>query len=308
MANGTLCGTCNLEKDNIRNISPSSASGQWRCDDCSRVLSRVRRMQTSGALASEYHDLTKEQKEQFMQTAMDLFGDDINKAIHDVYECTTTNTDTYNARRSDEYLEYDDAEKKYKDRPDVWEHILDNADQFTCDVTSITYIGIPRYSALHDHSHKKEETRKRTIQSDRLVKAGKKPRVIKAPGAKGEGKGGKGEKMITLSERQTKDRDTTEQKITEACVELEATIMHANAPEIKSEIPPKFLASATGMANGFKEVIQAVGAFKEEQVASKRFSEWLKKAKEAVKTCNAINEKLTTYVQDAQNICDEEEE
>ena len=55
------------------------------------------------------------------------------------------------------------------------------------------------------------------------------------------------------------------------------------------------------MANGFKEVIQAVGAFKEEQVGSKRFSEWLKQAKEAVKTCTTINDKLKSYVIDAQD-------
>ena len=117
-------------------------------------------MQTRGGLASEYHDLTKEQKERFMQTAMELFGDDINKAIHDVYECTTTNTDTYNARRSDDSMEYADAEEKYKDRPETWAHIQEHADQITCDVTGITYIGIPRYSALHDHSHKKRRNAK----------------------------------------------------------------------------------------------------------------------------------------------------
>ena len=68
-------------------------------------------------------------------------------------------------------------------------------------------------------------------KSEKVVKAVKKPR--KTPGGKGQGKGGNGEnveKMITLSERQTKDRDTTEQKITEACVELEGTIALANAP------------------------------------------------------------------------------
>ena len=139
-------------------------------------------------MASEYHDLADEQKTRFMQTAIDKFGEDINKAIHDVYECTTTNADTFNQRRSDQFMEYADAEKKYKDRPDVWANILENAHRFTCDVTSITYIGIPSYSAEHDQCHKKQETRKRTIQSERLVKAGKKPRVPKAPGAKGEGK------------------------------------------------------------------------------------------------------------------------
>ncbi len=260
-------------------------------------------------MASEYHDLAVDQKTRFMQTAIDKFGEDINKAIHDECEWTTTNTDTYHAVRSDDYMEIGDAEKKYKDRPDVWANILENAHRHTCDVTSITYIGIPSYSAEHDHSHKKQETRKRSIQSEKVVKAGKRPR--KTQDGKGQGKGGNGEnveKMITLSERQTKDRDTTEQKLTEACVELEATIMHANAPEIKSEIPPKFLANATGMANGFKELIQAVGAFKEEQVASKRFSAWLREAREAVRTCIATNEKLTSYVEDAQNQWDEEEE
>ena len=67
--------------------------------------------------------------------------------------------------------------------------------------------------------------------------------------------------MITLSERQTKTRDNAEQKITEVYAELEFTIMAANALDIKPEIPAKFLAKATELANGFKQVIQDVGEF-----------------------------------------------
>ena len=115
-------------------------------------------------------------------------------------------------------------------------------------------------------------------------------------------------KMITLSQRQTSIRDTAEQKITEACVELEATIMAANAPKIKPEIPSKFLAKVTELANGFKQVIQAVGELKEEQVGAKKFSEWLQNAKLSVKTCTTINDKLNCYVEDAQNEQDDEQE
>ena len=223
-------------------------------------------------MASEFHDLTDEQKDRFMQTAIDKFGEDINKVIRDEYECNTSNTDTYHAKTNIKYMELGDAEKKYNDRPDVWEHILDNADQFTCGVTGITYIGIPRYSAEHDHSHKKDETRKRTIQGEKVVKGVKKPR--KTPGGKGQGKGGNGEnveKMITLSERQTKDRDTTEQKLTEACVELEATIMHANAPEIKSEIPPSSLQALLGWRMASKRSFRLLVHSKKSRLHRKGF-------------------------------------
>ena len=133
--------------------------------------------------------------------------------------------------------------------------------------------------------------RKRTIQSENgIVTAAKKKRVNRTSDAK----------MITLSQRQTRIRDTAEQKITEACVELEATIMAANAPNIKPEIPSKFLAKVTELANGFKQVIQAVGGLKEEHVGAKKFSEWLQDAKSSFKACTSINDKLHKYVEDAQ--------
>ena len=123
MADHTMCSTCKLEKDNLRNVSPKCTNGQWRCDDCSRLLNRVSRMQKNGSLASGYSEMTGDQKVEFMQYAMDMFGDDINKTINEIYECTTAETDTYNQRRSDEFLEYAEAEEKYKNRPETWERI-----------------------------------------------------------------------------------------------------------------------------------------------------------------------------------------
>ena len=78
--------------------------------------------------------------------------------------------------------------------------------------------------------------------------------------------------MITLSERQTKERDDAEQKITEACGELDVTFLAANACG-ELDIPARFLAKATERANGFKQIIQNVGEFKEEQVGAKKFAE-----------------------------------
>ena len=212
-------------------------------------------MQSRGLLASErYQALTNDQKVAFMQNSMNMFGDDINRAI-----CG--------------YLKNELLERRY--------HDMANADQSICDITP------PRGK------------RQRTIQSEnRIVTAAKKKRVNRTSDAK----------MITLSQRQTRLREHAEQNITKACVELEATMMVANAPNIKPEIPSKFLAKVTELANGFKQVIQAVGELKEEQVGAKKFSEWLQKAKWCVKTCTAINDKLNSYVEDAQNEQDDEHE
>ena len=95
-------------------------------------------------------------------------------------------------------------------------------------------------------------------------------------------------------------RESAEQDITKACVELEATMMAANAHNIKPEIPSMFLAKVTELANGFKQVIQAVGELKEEHVGAKKFSEWLQDAKHSFKACTSINDKWHKYVEDAQ--------
>ena len=248
MADFKMCGTCRLQKDNLRDIaSRSIRTSQWRCDDCCRVLNRINRMQSRGLLASEYHELNNGQKVAFMQNAVDLFGDDINRTICEHLE---------------KYIE-----PRY--------HEMANADQPICDITP------PRGK------------RKRTIQSENgIVTAAKKKRARVAPDGK----------MINLNQRQRGNRDTAEQKLAEACVDLEATIMAANAPNIKPEIPSKFLTKVAELANGFKQIIQAVGELKEERVGAKKFSQWLEDAKLAVKTCTAINDKLHNYVEDAQNM------
>ena len=240
------CRSCRLQKDNVKDIASKSVGRpQWRCDDCSRLLNRISRLQSRGLLASErYQALTTLQKINFMRAAKDMFGDDINKTI-----CDTI-------------LSFDQPGSF--DQPD---HDLADADQ-SCDVTP------PR--------------RKRKRSSENQIATAFKKKASDA-------------KMITLSERQTRIRDTAEKQLTEACVELDAAIMAANAAEIKPEIPSKFLAKATELAKGFEQVIQAVGEFKEERVGKKKFAAWLQEAKLCVKTCTSIKDKLHNYVEDEQD-------
>ena len=46
---------------------------------------------------------------------------------------------------------------------------------------------------------------------------------------------------------------------------------------------------------------------KKSRLERKKFSEWVQKANVAVKTCNATNDKLTGYVNDAQDEPDGEQ-
>ena len=193
-------------------------------------------MQSRGLLASEYHDLTNDQRVEVMRNAMNMFGDDINKTISRSFN--------------------NDIDRRY--------HEMANATQFI----SIT------------PSRRK---RKRTSQSDnRIVKAAA-ARIARASQKIAKA----AFEVNTFSQRQTRIRESAEQDITKACVELEATMMAANAHNIKPEIPSMFLAKVTELANGFKQVIEAVGEFKEEHVGANKVSECLKK--------------LHRYVEDAQN-------
>ena len=207
-------------------------------------------MQSRGLLASEWHDLTHDQRVEVMRNAMNMFGDDINKTISRSF-----NTD---------------IDRRY---------------------SVLHEIPIPPPRRLITPPRRK---RKRTSQSDnRIVKAFAKAsqRIAKAAF-----------EVNRFSQMWMRIRESAEQDITKACVELEATMMAANAHNIKPEIPWLLLhAKVTELANGFKQDIEAVGAFKEESVAKKRLSEWLQEAELCVKTCTSIKDELHSYVEDAQN-------
>ena len=237
-----MCRSCHLQKGNLRDIaSKSSGWIQWRCVDCCRLLNRIARMQSRGLLASEWHDLTNDQRVEVMRNAMNMFGDDINKTISRSFN--------------------NDIDRRY--------HEMANATQFI----SIT------------PSRRK---RKRTSQSNnRIVKAAA-VRIARASQKIAKA----AFEVNTFLQRQTRIRESAEQDITEACVELEATMMAANAHDIKPEIPSMFLAKVTELANGFKQVIEAVGEFKEEHVGANKFSEWLHEAQWCVNTCNGCLKKL----------------
>ena len=245
-----MCRSCHLQKGNLRDIaSKSVAYMQWRCVDCCRLLNRIARMQSRGLLASEWHDLTNDQRVEVMRNAMNMFGDDINKTIS-----TSFNNKT---------------DRRYHETANF-----------------INFVPITA-------SRRK---RKRTSQSDdrnmkdaafRIARASQ--RIAKAAF-----------EVNILSQKLIRIRESVLQDITQECVELEATMMAANAHNIKPEIPSIFLAQVTELANGFIQDIEAVGAFKE-SVAKKRLSEWLQEAKLRVKTCTSIKDELHSYVEDAQN-------
>ena len=233
-----MCRSCNLQKGNLRDIaSKSVAYMQWRCVDCCRLLNRIARMQSRGLLASEWHDLTNDQRVEVMRNAMNMFGDDINKTISRSFN--------------------NDIDRRY--------HEMANATRFI----PITPSGTKRKrtSCCCQNEIVKDAAVRIARASQKIAKAAS--------------------EVNTFSQIWMRIRESAEQDITEACVELEATMMAANAHNIKPEIPSMFLAKVTELANGFKQVIEAVGEFKEEHVGANKVSECLKK--------------LHRYVEDAQN-------
>ena len=204
-------------------------------------------MQSRGLLASEWHDLTNDQRVEVMRNAMNMFGDDINKTISRSFN--------------------NDIDRRY--------HEMANG-----------FIPITP-------SRRK---RKSTSQSNNRIVKDAAVRIARASQKIAKA----ASEVNTFSQIWMRIRESAEQDITKACVELEAAVMAANAHNIKPEIPSIFLAQVTELANGFIQDIEAVGAFKE-SVAKKRLSEWLQEAELCVKTCTSIKDELHSYVEDAQN-------
>ena len=83
-----------------------------------------------------------------MQKAAGLYGDALEKQLVECIQKSRTERLTSRFLASGEAEVFEDAEKKYADKPDQWAMILKNAPQFKCPVTGREMIvATPKSSA-----------------------------------------------------------------------------------------------------------------------------------------------------------------
>eukprot|EP00959_Pyramimonas_sp_CCMP1952_P459115 9477738-Pyramimonas_sp.AAC.1 len=62
------------------------------------------------------------------------------------------------------YIDYDEAEEKYKNKPKQWENIKKHAKMIHCPVRGVDMLQIPEYKDTQENEHVRESIRKRKAE------------------------------------------------------------------------------------------------------------------------------------------------
>ena len=87
-----------------------------------------------------YTELSKSERAAFFAEASELFEGDLRKKLNEVITKSRMDRQISAFKRSGKAMEFTEAEKKWKDKPDEWANILRNAPRFKCVIRNIDMI------------------------------------------------------------------------------------------------------------------------------------------------------------------------
>lgn len=140
-----MCQLCREEKP-ISCCTKSStedpttgAVDAFRCRCCNAVKTRAAYIVKTRGIAG-YTELAGESRNRFYLGAAELFGDKLQKHICESITKVRLDKHIMQFASSGDAMSFDDAEKKWSDRPTEWANVLENAHQFVCPVRKIQMI------------------------------------------------------------------------------------------------------------------------------------------------------------------------
>ena len=75
-----------------------------------------------------------------MRDAASLYGEALQKFMTEGIVKTRLDKQTNSFRTEGKAMNFTEAEEKYKDQPETWKNILENATQFTCPISGLQKI------------------------------------------------------------------------------------------------------------------------------------------------------------------------
>ena len=148
-----LCGTCRefvdlkdtveIQKENLMLGNHS----QRRCRKCHNLRSRLFTVVKSSGIEG-YKDLSEEERVELYKCGANLFGGQLTKLLQESVTKSRLDKQITSFKRSGEAMDFDEAEEKWRDKPEEWKSILENAPRFHCPIRNKEQI-VPKPKYLH---------------------------------------------------------------------------------------------------------------------------------------------------------------
>ena len=170
------CGDCKPlgEMTSGQNLGIASERTQWRCKKCNSLRVRLPRMlKDDEDLGLGYSELNTEERKEFYKRAQNLCGAKLAKGLRETIVNTSIVRSTSQACAQGNFVDMDEAEKKFAGKPDQWANLLKNAPKNTCRFTGVEQIWVPTYSMSKTIEKTDQEERSRRLQSTQAIKKAK---------------------------------------------------------------------------------------------------------------------------------------
>jgi hypothetical protein len=149
----------------------------FKCLPCHRLYSRAGRILKRLNLKSDWSDISKESRTGFMLKATNCFGSNLELMLNETITQFKMNKAVSSFDQNSQFLDEDDLNKEYKDKPSQLASIKMNAFKFECPVRKVWLWQNPSYTMNLREEEVTEETRKREISRDQRIRPEKKPKA-----------------------------------------------------------------------------------------------------------------------------------
>ena len=148
---------------------------QMQCGDCNGIKNRIQYLtRKTPSLRGALKPLSAEERKDWMVKNGRLVGDDLAKVLHQTCVESNLTRQTAEFKAMGEFVDVDDAEKQFKDKPEQWASVRLHAQTHRCPVRNVMMYWIPKFSLTLANSEIDTEERKRRLESSVKMAAAKK--------------------------------------------------------------------------------------------------------------------------------------
>jgi hypothetical protein len=155
-----------------------------RCTDCNRLQSRVQRtLQKRGDLKDRWGVMTRDQRKHFFKEHHAAMGSDVAMHITQITAHTFSSSQESGFASTGAWMDIDDLDELYKDKPDQLASIKATAKKMTCPFRGVELVEHITYNSVTNERQKSEINRNISMRQESTLKAAKKLSIASGPKA-----------------------------------------------------------------------------------------------------------------------------
>jgi len=278
-------------------------SEQMQCSDCLGIKNRVQYLaRKTPSLRGALKPLSREERQQWMAKNNKLVGEDLAKMLHQTCAQTSLTKQVAEFKADGQFVDYEEAEKQFKDKPEQWESIKLHAQTHRCPVRGVDMYWIPKFSMSLANSEVDTEERKRKLETSAKMAAPKKMKnaaAVNVAPAIGEYQGNQPQQaqiqaqMVGVTDANKKRLESCIIRLETKQMELTSQMAEAEQEKFKELIPQRLSKLCDDASNGLdKTIASAKDVLAKKEAPKGDLKQLFDDIKGVSTTCSDLTEKL----------------